>query len=532
MTFRAWLLLALFLGSAAAIALALPRIEGEPPSIEAPAELILGTTAHEVVVTLEDSGTGLRNFSARLIHGGGSKRLQDEIYPGSWLEGSRLGTAPQSVTLTLDVAELQVPDGSASLVLTARDWSWRDALKGNRTELSIPISVDTRAPAISPISGLTYVRRGGSGAAVYRVEEEVERHGVRVGNAFFKGFDHPAAGPGTRVAIFAIPVDAPPNPAVELVAVDRAGNEGRALFNAKVQDRPEAKKNIGLDRAFLERVAAPLAKAAGISAGDAVAAFQAVNSDLRVRNEEEIRRHIAAGTGTPLFSGAFTQMRGSQVMSRFAELRSYQLDGKKISQARHYGFDLASTANAPITASAAGRVLFAADLGIYGNCVLVDHGLGLTTLYGHLSHIEVAAGDAVEQGQRLGLSGATGLAGGDHLHFAILAGDTYVDPVEWWDAKWGGRGRGRRWGRGWGKGRRHHRALPEPGQHEGNGPPRLVGSLFHQRQSEAEAAPHPRDDSCGSHLGGAPYAAGQSADRPCTAGRGDPGSRRLLGSDQ
>jgi murein DD-endopeptidase MepM/ murein hydrolase activator NlpD len=81
-------------------------------------------------------------------------------------------------------------------------------------------------------------------------------------------------------------------------------------------------------------------------------------------------------------------------------------------------------------------VVFAAELGIYGNCVLLDHGLGLATLYGHLSSIDVQPGDPVEQGGRLGLSGSTGLAGGDHLHFAVLVGDTYVDPLEWWDAKW------------------------------------------------------------------------------------------------
>jgi murein DD-endopeptidase MepM/ murein hydrolase activator NlpD len=62
--------------------------------------------------------------------------------------------------------------------------------------------------------------------------------------------------------------------------------------------------------------------------------------------------------------------------------------------------------------------------------------MGITSLYGHLSRIDVKEGEDVAQGQTLGLSGQTGLAGGDHLHFAILVGDTYVDPVEWWDAKW------------------------------------------------------------------------------------------------
>ena len=81
-------------------------------------------------------------------------------------------------------------------------------------------------------------------------------------------------------------------------------------------------------------------------------------------------------------------------------------------------------------------MIFADDLGIYGNCVLIDHGMGITSLYGHLTDFAVKAGDMVERGQSVGRTGATGLAGGDHLHFAILVGGTYVDPLEWWDARW------------------------------------------------------------------------------------------------
>jgi murein DD-endopeptidase MepM/ murein hydrolase activator NlpD len=91
---------------------------------------------------------------------------------------------------------------------------------------------------------------------------------------------------------------------------------------------------------------------------------------------------------------------------------------------------------AAVNAANHGRVVYADDLGIYGSCVLVDHGLGLATLYGHLSQIDVSVGDEVRKGDTLGLSGATGLAGGDHLHFAVQVGGTYVDPLEWWDRSW------------------------------------------------------------------------------------------------
>ena len=62
--------------------------------------------------------------------------------------------------------------------------------------------------------------------------------------------------------------------------------------------------------------------------------------------------------------------------------------------------------------------------------------MGVASLYGHLSSVEVKAGDTVDAGQVLGRSGMTGLAGGDHLHFTMLVGGRPVNPVEWWDPHW------------------------------------------------------------------------------------------------
>jgi len=81
-------------------------------------------------------------------------------------------------------------------------------------------------------------------------------------------------------------------------------------------------------------------------------------------------------------------------------------------------------------------VVFAEDLGIYGRCVIIDHGMGVQSLYGHLSSIAVKAGQMVEKEQEIGKSGMTGLAGGDHLHFTMLVNGNMVNPVEWWDAHW------------------------------------------------------------------------------------------------
>ena len=83
-----------------------------------------------------------------------------------------------------------------------------------------------------------------------------------------------------------------------------------------------------------------------------------------------------------------------------------------------------------------GNVILAERLGIYGNCIVVDHGYALQSVYGHLSSIGVKVGEAVKKGQEIGRSGATGLAGGDHLHFTMQLDGVQINPVEWWDAHW------------------------------------------------------------------------------------------------
>ena len=129
-------------------------------------------------------------------------------------------------------------------------------------------------------------------------------------------------------------------------------------------------------------------------------------------------------------------MSSGQVMSSFADRRTYVYEGKEVDQQDHLGFDLASVRHAELEAANEGVVALARYFGIYGNAVVIDHGYGLMSLYGHLSSIEVEPGQHVDRGQVIGRSGQTGLAGGDHLHFTLLVQGKPVNPVEWWDSAW------------------------------------------------------------------------------------------------
>ena len=164
--------------------------------------------------------------------------------------------------------------------------------------------------------------------------------------------------------------------------------------------------------------------------------YLAINGELRASNSQYLIDLADDSAQEFLWSRPFLQMPNSQVMSTFADRRTYLYEGRSVDQQDHLGYDLASTSRAPIPAANDGIVVLARFFGIYGNAVVIDHGFGLMSLYGHLSSLDVSEGDVVERGQSLGRSGETGLAGGDHLHFTMLLQGVPVNPVEWWDGHW------------------------------------------------------------------------------------------------
>jgi len=418
------------------------RCELGDPVLEAPAELAIGRAPRTVSIGVTDGRAGLREVTALVKQGDAAKPLPAAQYPGSLLRGGSVA-GPVQLELALDPRGLGLKEGDAVLEVTARDWSWAGWLGGNRSVASLPLRVDLAPPRVAVETGLSYAARGGTGAVAYSLSEPVVRDGVDVAGAFFPGFPYPgtASGPdapraGRRVALFAIARDAAANPKIQVVAEDAAGNKSAAAWPLVFQERRFSDERIDLPARFLEQKVPDLAGEVGVAGSDPVAVFQEINKRIRAENEARVREIVAQTASAPLWRGPFVQWANSEVTSLFAEHRTYFVGEKQVSEAVHYGYDLATLAGAEVSASNAGRVIFAGPLGIYGNCAVLDHGLGLASLYAHLASIAVGEGEDVAKGQALGRSGATGLAGGDHLHFAILVGGTYVEPKEWWDPKW------------------------------------------------------------------------------------------------
>lgn len=341
-------------------------------------------------------------------------------------------------------AQPAIVAGKATLTVTAA----RPVLFGFREAVSTvtrDLEVRLDPPRVGVVSLHHFLNLGGSEFVVLRATPTDVHAGVRVADQTFPAFPGSAVGltdPALQVAFFALPFDQDAATPVTVFARDEAGNEATARLDRQPFPKRFQRSRIPIDRPFLDRVVPAIASntpslGLTVNAGaDLLPAFLTINRDLRQQNNQTIAALAAKTAPEMRWQESFAQLGNTQVESRFADHRTYIFEGKEVDQQTHLGFDLASTQQAPVTAANRGVVVHAAYLGIYGNCVIVDHGLGVQSLYAHLSTMDVKDGDAVEKGQTLGRSGTTGLAGGDHLHFTMLVGGVQVNPVEWWDPHW------------------------------------------------------------------------------------------------
>ncbi len=283
------------------------------------------------------------------------------------------------------------------------------------------------------------VKQGGSGVVIYASDENATRHGVRIGSWEFQGSPLPGAEASVFFTFYGVPyLEEQGLNDIKLFAADALGNEVERTFLQRYDPRVIKADDIGLDDKFLGRVVPEiLAATPGLQEkGNLLDDYLQINRDLRKVNEGGL---VDAGQQSKqeiLWHGPFRQLPNGQVMAGFAEKRTYVYNGAEVDTQYHLGYDLASNQRSPVPAAQRGVVLLAEHYGIYGNTVILDHGYGLLSLYSHLSSFAVKVGDTVEQGQTLGNTGTTGLAGGDHLHFGVIVHGLQVDPLEWLDEHW------------------------------------------------------------------------------------------------
>ena len=418
--------------------------EADPPVIEIaqPARLV-GQTG-ELDVTIAAPRGELTRLQVTLQQG--TTRLPVFALPSAG-PAQLARESEHRMRLTGSIGKREMPDivaGPLTIEVTAA----RPVLFGLREVQSTAtqeVEVRLTPPHVSVASQFHYINHGGSEMVVYRVRPEDVESGVQVGDYEYPGYPASGAGiagadPGLRVAFFALLWDQDVDTPINLFARDEVGNEARARFDYRVFPKKFRSSRINVSDGFLQKVVPEILyntpELEVSDPGDLLASYLQINRELRRQNNARIAAMVAETSPEILWRGAFKQLTNTAVEAGFADQRTYVHNGNDVDHQVHLGFDLASTTNAPVLAANSGRVVHAGWLGIYGNCVILDHGMGLQSLYAHLSSVSVSEGDEVEMNGQLGLSGETGLAGGDHLHFTMLLAGHAVTPIDWWSQQW------------------------------------------------------------------------------------------------
>ena len=420
-------LICLIVGLGTGLFLVWPYLEGEPPEIAVGKKLTHLGKENQIAFKISDRGRGLAQVTVTLRQNQQEKiRFERQLPPQ---------TAQTTVDLKVEPLKLGLAQGPATLRVEARDRSWRGWFKGNLAVQDFEVVVDTVPPRLSVLSQIIHVNLGGTGLVLYKMDKDAVEHGVVVGEKRFKGYSPWPQNPETGLCYFAYSQDEEKTLPVMAWATDAAGNQSRAGVNVRLRWKKFRQDDVNLSDNVLSAISARFAAEAPAGQNGPLEVFLWINKDLRAKNHARVVSLLDHPSGEQLWQGVFKRPRGKP-MAGFGDRRRYFYKGKEVSQAVHLGVDLADVAASPIRAVAKGKVILAGPLGIYGDCVILDHGQGVATLYGHLSKIEVSPAQEVQEDQQLGLSGATGLALGDHLHFSVLVGGVFVNPTEWWDPHW------------------------------------------------------------------------------------------------
>ncbi|MBW2623653.1 MAG: M23 family metallopeptidase [Deltaproteobacteria bacterium] len=406
------------------LAIAVPAVwfffirDSEPPVITLSPDIEAVSKQKGFTLWSEDKGTGILSVEVRAVQGTRKHVVLRKTYPSK----------PELVTEKFSLLKAPLKDGAITLEVEVMDGTTRNTALWSKV-----LTLDSKPPRITVKSRPPYVRQGGSSIVVYLLDEEPVSTGVMVGDLFFKGYKQAN---NEYYCFFAFPYYLKPGEYTPmLTATDSVGNQRENTLAVNALPRKFKNKTSKLSDAFFKKIIPEFEDTfPGIT--DPLEFFLKVNNELRSANRRALRKISRQTSSKMLWEGVFLRQPRSATLAGFGDHRQYMFDGKVVDEQDHLGVDLASLRNAGVMASNSGKVVFVGKMGIYGRAIIIDHGLGLHSMYAHLSEIAVDKGQPVDKAQIIGKTGATGLAYGDHLHFAIIMGGLPVTPVEWWDKGW------------------------------------------------------------------------------------------------
>ncbi len=402
-------------------------LDREKPLIKLNQDIVAIGKSKDIGITFSDAHSGLSHLKVEIVQDNKAHLLAQEALPSR-------GIKQKVIQIKVDTTALHLKNGPAIIQMTAIDCS----LFKNEAIWAQQIKIDTVPPNIEVLNTVNYINQGGTGFITYRTSKPTTLTGVYVDERFAQGHTILINNRPVSVTYFALPMDASGNKTkITIFARDDAGNEARISLPCQIKPKKFRADKLNLGESFLQQKMPEFqAMVPQLQNKPLRDVFTYINTQMREDNSKTIQGICVKSVNKKLWEGTFLRMHNAKPMALFGDQRTYLVDNKTFGNSIHLGVDLASTAQAPIEAANNGVVVFAGPLGIYGNTVIIDHGLGLFSLYGHLSSLETAVGKSVKKAEKIGLSGLTGLAGGDHLHFSILVNGQFVNPVEWWDPHW------------------------------------------------------------------------------------------------
>ena len=329
----------------------------------------------------------------------------------------------------------------ANLQVEVYDTSKWNFFKGNHAVSNSKIIIDKKSPVANVITNSYLLRQGGSGVIIVEINDEnIKDYYISFNDEeVFELF--PFYKKNYYISVITWPIDIKEFKRVNVVAVDLAGNRTEAKVPFYIKNFKEKIDDIKISDDFVNNVSKHVLENSEMNVpNNVVETFVKTNKELREQNVKTIRdvakKNLMNNLNTSFDIKPFIRLPNAATFAKFGERRHYFYNDIKIDEAWHLGMDWASVKRADIFTSNPGKVIFKGYLGIYGDSVIIDHGLGIGSLYAHTSSINVEVNDEVKAGQHIGNTGSTGAVFGDHLHFGMLVQGIEVNPNEWLDFDW------------------------------------------------------------------------------------------------
>ncbi len=388
----------------------------------------------DIDISISDKNAGIKNILVQIVSMNTIIKLYNKTIGDNFIKHFNINFKTNKI----------VPDGKAVLIVRVTDYSKNNFLSGFEKTIKRDIIVDSKKPVVHLLSGISRIRITGTGLAIYYAKDSNLKEvyvGVRHDGVTdkFRAFDASKLFNKKNVylSFFTYPLSKNKNYSTDVYAIDTAGNVTKVHVPVYYSDLRLRKSKINITDNFIKNKVLTIMDNENIPQKSTLLDdFLYVNDVVRKQNREKIKQICQKSIPSFLWRGRFEQLHDSKVTATFADKRSYYYKGKLVDIKYHMGYDLASVRNAKINAANNGIVIFEGYLGVYGNAMIIDHGFGIFSLYGHQREFLVKVGQKVKKGQYIGITDTTGLAGGDHLHFDVLVDGYYVNPIDWWDSHW------------------------------------------------------------------------------------------------